>query len=218
MIQYKINKDLAEETGIHVGDGSMNFYKGNGHVYTVACHKDDDRDYMDNHILPLIKRIYGKEPKPRNWSQGTYGFRICSKDIIKFKNEVLELPLGKKTNIKIPSIILKDKKLMKHFIMGLFDTDGSLTLWKTNNKLYPRIYFSNISKNLVKQVKEFLLKEGFRVTEWETEYVEKNWNKAYKLSINGEKMLIKWIKEIGFNNSKHIRKLGSLKLNTKFYK
>ena len=97
MVKYKINKDLSEETGIHVGDGSINIYKSNGPCYTVACHRKDDKIYIDKFVLPLIKRIYGKGPKPRFWSQGTYGFRICSMNIIKFKNEVLGLPLGKKS-------------------------------------------------------------------------------------------------------------------------
>ena len=44
---YKINEDLAEETGIHIGDGSMNIYNG-VHAYTIACHHIDDRRYMDS--------------------------------------------------------------------------------------------------------------------------------------------------------------------------
>ncbi len=68
MEEYTLDEDLAEETGIHVGDGSMNVYVTNGACYTVACHRIDDRRYMDEFVLPLIKRIYGKTPKPRNWS------------------------------------------------------------------------------------------------------------------------------------------------------
>ena len=215
MLNYKINEDLAEETGIHIGDGSMNIYKGNGHCYTVACHKEDDKEYMDNFILPLIKRIYGKTPKPRYWSKGTYGFRICSIDIIKFKKEVLGLPLGKKKDIFIPFVLRNDKQLIKCFLRGLFETDGSLTLWKTNNKLYPRIYFSSISKKLVEQVKEILMEDGFRVTYWETQPRNINWSRIYKLSINGIEMLIKWVEEIGFNNPKNLRKLDILAIKHK---
>lgn len=215
MTKYEINDDLAEETGIHIGDGSMNNYRTNGPCYTVACHKYDDREYIDNFVLPLIKRIYGNEPKPRFWSIGTYGFRIRSKNIVEFKNEILGLPLGKKNEITIPQQIRRNKKLMKCFIRGLFDTDGSLTLWKTNNKLYPRIYFSNTSKNLVKQVKDFLISEGFRVTYWKTIYNQENWLDSYRLSINGVNMTIKWKNEIGFNNPKNIKKLGILGIKNK---
>jgi hypothetical protein len=33
MSKFRIDEDLAEETGIHVGDGSMNIYNG---VYTYT--------------------------------------------------------------------------------------------------------------------------------------------------------------------------------------
>ena len=185
MLKYKINGDLAEETGIHIGDGSMNVYKGNRHFYTVACHKEDDKLYMDNLVLPLIKRVYEKTPKPRYWSKGTYGFRICSVDIVKFKNEVLGLPLGKKKDITIPESIKQNEYYIRRFLRGLFETDGSLTLWWTNNKWYPRIYFSSISKKLAIEVKDVLTKMGFRVTYWENQPKNINWSKDYKLSING---------------------------------
>lgn len=216
-MMIEINKELAEETGIHVGDGSMNIYNA-GAYYTVACHHEDDKEYMLKVVLPLIKKVYNKTPKPREWSKGTYGFRICSKELVKFKNEILGLPLGKKTNISIPKPIKENEDLMKSFLKGLFDTDGSLTLWRTNNKLYPRIYFSNVSKKLVEQVKEFLTKQGFKATYWQTKYKQKNWNDSHRISINGEKMLVKWLREIGFNNQKHLRKLNKLEINQNFYK
>jgi len=215
MLKYIIDGDLAEETGIHVGDGSMNIYKGNKHYYTVACHHIDDKEYIDKTVLPLIKKVYGKTPKPRIWTKGAYGFRICSIDIIKFKNEILNLPLGKKKDISTPDAIRNNKKLMKRYIRGLFDTDGSLPLWKTNNKLYPRIYFSNISKKLVEEIKEFLMNEGYRVTYWETDLSNRGWSKVYKISINGTNMLLKWIKEIGFSNPKNIKKLNILGIKNK---
>jgi archaeal flagellar protein FlaI len=210
MKYYKLNANLAEETGIHIGDGSMNIYKWRKHLYTVACHKIDDREYIDNYVLPLIKNIYNKTPKPRPWSQGTYGFRICSIDIIKFKNKFLGLPLGKKKDIRIPEKIKNNKKLMKYLIRGLFDTDGSVTIWRRKNGLYPRIYFSNISEILVSEVRNYLLELGFKVTYWKTIPKQKNWNTAHKISINGYNMLYKWMKEIGFSNPKNIRKAKNL--------
>jgi len=210
MIKYKLNKELAEETGIHIGDGSMNIYKGNQCLYTVACHWKDDKEYIDDHVLKLVKNIYGKTPKPREWSKGTYGFRICSKNIICFKNKELGLPLGKKIGIDVPISIKKNDILMRYLIRGLFDTDGSLTLWKTNNKLYPRIYFSSISKKLVDTIREHLTIKGFRVTYWETTPKEEKWSKIYKISINGHNMLAKWVNDIGFKNQKNLKKLDRL--------
>ncbi len=98
---------------------------------------------------------------------------------------------------------------MRAFIRGLFDTDGSLTMWKTNNALYPRIYFSNISEKLVIQTKKFLVEQGFRVTSWKT---PQNGNRktVYKISINGIPMLRKWVQEINFSNHKNLDKVRML--------
>ncbi len=206
----KLTPELAEETGIHVGDGSMNVYKRNMHYYTVACHKIDDREYMEEFILPLIKKLYGKTPKPRFWSQGTYGFRICSKDIIKFKNEVLGLPLGKKIGVCIPNQILKEEKLVKSFLRGFVDTDGCITCFMANKKtVYPRIQMSNISIKLMNQIYLCLKKMGFRVSKWKIIYREE-WNDAVIISINGYEMVRKWKKEIGFSNPKHLKKLEKI--------
>ncbi|MBR9693185.1 hypothetical protein GOV07_04640 [Candidatus Woesearchaeota archaeon] len=209
-MNYILNEDVAEETGIHVGDGSMNIYasSGNGACYTLACHERDDREYIDSFVLPLIKKIYGKTPKPRNWSEGTYGFRFCSKEIILFKHNILGLPLGRKDNISVPKQILSNKQLMFAFLRGLFDTDGCVPLWRTNGALYPRIQFVSISRRLTDQVAEFLRSEGFRVTFWVHTTPKKNWKEAYCLSINGRSMAERWMKLIGFHNPKHLKKIA----------
>jgi hypothetical protein len=204
----EFSSDLAIETGIHVGDGSMNVYK-QGSLYTVACHHIDDKKFIDEVVLPLIFRIYGKSPKPRLWSQGTYGFRICSEEIIDFKHRVLGLPLGKKTQIEIPKQFLRDRKLFIDFLRGFFATDGCVYLWFTNNKYYPRLQMYNVSKKLILQIKENLEKMSFRVTIWKKEY-KNNWNTEYKLSINGMSMLRKWVTDIGFLNPKHKLKYENL--------
>ena len=210
-MKYPLNNnlgDLAEETGIHIGDGSMNFYasqRGKG-CYTVAGHHIDDREYINKIVLPLVKKVYGKTPKPRNWSQGTYGFRIVNNDIVNFKHTVLGLPLGKKVKLEIPELIIQDLDLTKRFLRGLVSTDGSVTVSTVNGKPYPRIYLSSISKELILQVKEILKKMGFRVSYWEGKQVESHWKLQYKLHLNGIEMLKKWNEEIGFNNPKQATK------------
>jgi hypothetical protein len=217
-VNYTITEDLAEETRIHVGDGSMNYYKNNGYCYTVACHETDDKEYVDDVILPLIKRIYGKTPKPRNWSKGTYGFRLCSKNIVEFKNQILGLPLERKENISVAESIYLDKKLMSAFLRELFDTDGSLYIWhrpNRKNQVYPRIYFSSISKNLVCGVREVLIKEGFRVSYCEIAPRKPNEQRLYRLALNGIEMVIKWANEIGFHNPKNTKKLAIMGIKNK---
>ena len=40
----KITPELAEEVGWHIGDGSMNFYKGKG-LYQLRGHIEDDKEH-----------------------------------------------------------------------------------------------------------------------------------------------------------------------------
>ncbi len=210
MIKYKINKDLAEETGIHVGDGSMNIYSG-VYSYTLACHHIDDKEYMDNYIITLYEKIYGIQPKGRAWSKGTYGFRIHNKQIIEFKKDILGLPMGKKDKINIPSQILEKQSFRKDFLRGFIDTDGGINTFLANKrKVYPRIEMCNVSENLMKEINQILKDLGFRTSTWVTKSKKARWNDLSRLSINGFEMLKKWKDEIGFSNPKNIKKAEKL--------
>ena len=161
-------------------------------------------------MLPLISKIYGKNPKPRNWSKGTYGFRIVDTKIVLFKNKILGLPLGKKLDLKIPDIFCKNKLLTKRFLRGFFSTDGSFIISLVNNKKYPRLFMSSISEKLMIQIKKVLINMGFIVSFWEGKQVNPNWKLQYKIHLNGFEMLSKWNEEIGFNNPKQVKKMNEL--------
>lgn len=90
-IPKKLTLQLAEETGIHIGDGSMGIYSSKG-IYSLAGHPIDDRDYFDRHIVPLYKRLYNAEVHIREWSRAR-GFQICSNELIEYKSK-LGLSLG----------------------------------------------------------------------------------------------------------------------------
>jgi len=204
-MKYVINTDLAEEIGMHVGDGSMNIYNG-VYSFTLACHHIDDKEFMDNYVVPLYTKIYGVKIKPRLWSKGTYGFRIHNKEMVEFKHS-LGLPLGRKDNIAIPEIILNTDSLLKAFLRGFMATDGSVNQFMANKKTtYPRIQLSNVSLELMKQIDVALRRFGFRVTVWTTSCNYPRWNKSNRISINGYNQLRKWHDEIGFINLKQEKK------------
>lgn len=198
---YRMNENIAEETGMHVGDGSMNIYKG-VYCYTLACHHIDDKEFMDSYVIPLYHKIYTVKIYPRMWSKGTYGFRIHNKELVEFKHS-LGLPLGKKDNISIPEIILNDDSLLKAFIRGFMATDGSVNTFMANKRtIYPRIQLSNVSEKLMKQIASALKRFDFQVTVWSFDYKDYGWNKSYRISLNGHIQLKKWHDEIGFINPK----------------
>ena len=65
-IPEKMTLELAEETGIHLGDGCLYVYTDkNGakfHQYSVSGDLRDEEIYHLNYVVPLIKRLYNLEP------------------------------------------------------------------------------------------------------------------------------------------------------------
>lgn len=193
---------LAEEIGIHLGDGSMNIY-GKSHLYSLEGHYNDDKKYYQNYVAPLIKQLYNLEVRLRERkSAGVYGFQIGSKGLVHFKKR-LGLPLGSKKNIEIPSLIINsDKTIISSFIRGFFDTDGGIYLERKNKKLYPRIQITNYSDKIMIQLKEILE----NVFEFNLCFYRDTNTKTYRLIIRGENNFDKWMELIGMNNPKNILK------------
>ena len=179
-IPEKLSDELAEETGLHIGDGSMNFYNNKNNfkgMYSLRGHIFDDVDHYKKRISKLYKEIYSFVPNLLSMkSTGVFGFQVWSDCIVTFKNEVLGLPLGNKINIKIPKILLNDKDYFISVIRGIFDTDGCIYLEKKNNKLYPRIQIATISSILAEQMVNNLIRIGFRATKHVENRESMGWN------------------------------------------
>jgi intein/homing endonuclease len=213
---YAVTAELAEEIGIHVGDGSMNIYNEMS-CYTLACHAIDDREYMDKHVIPLYERLYSVKIKPRMWSHGAYGFRLYNRAVLEFKHEYLGLPLGSKNSIQIPTCIRSDEQLMKAFLRGFVSTDGSVNTFVANKKtFYPRIEMGNVSKQLILQIQAFLVSNGYRTSIYRINKDSLTWNDGLRVTLNGFAMLKKWREEIGFPNPKQDHKAQDLLKNKPF--
>ena len=169
----KISSELAEETGWHIGDGSMNFYKNGGKlkgIYQLRGHIEDDKQHYIKRIKPIFRKLYDLKINLREMpSTRVFGFQIWSNDLVKFKSE-LGLKLGPKVNIVIPKIFMKNKELKIAVIRGIFDTDGCIYLQKKNNKLYPRLEIKTISLKLAEQLKKLYLKLNLRATMYKNSY------------------------------------------------
>lgn len=125
------SEDLAEETGIHLGDGSLQINrwgKWNNHVYSIDGHLVDDMMYYDSHVIPLIQKLYNLTPRKRiNKDRNSCQLEIKSKAVILFKKNVLKLPVGNKINAKIPKEIFEDRVFSQKFVCGMIDTDFTVT-------------------------------------------------------------------------------------------
>lgn len=192
-LPIEMSIELAEEIGIHLGDGCLSKKKN---YFSVKTNKIEEK-YIAGFIFPLYKRLYGLDLKLMELPS-VCGFEIYSQAICEFKNKILDLPYGKKVYlIEIPSVILetRNKEIYRACIRGIFDTDGCVGIAKSKNN-YPSISFTIKSEKLINQVKEMLIKLGF------IPYAGK-----YVINLNGREMLNKWMKEIGSNNPKNLNRL-----------
>lgn len=209
-IPVRLNEDLAEETGLHIGDGSMNFYKNKNNFkgsYSLRGHLFDDRLHYDKVIGPLYKRVYNLDISLREMpNTGVYGFQKWADDLVNFKNKLLGLPLGSKLNVKIPNQFFKKDFLLKATVRGIFDTDGMLYLEPKNHKLYTRIEIFTTSKILGYQLYKVVNNFGIRATIYLDKKTNKNWNDIFKICVRGDVMLDKWMSKIEPHNFKHLLK------------
>lgn len=199
----KITPELAEEVGWHIGDGSMNFYNNKG-FYQLRGHIKDDKEHYLNRIKPIFEKLYNTKINLRDmFSTRVFGFQIWNSDLVKLKQS-LGLPLGKKSDIKIPAVFLEKDNLRKSVLRGIFDTDGGIYLETKNNKIYPRIYITTISKKLSEQLIKLFESLGLRSTAYSQLYNKKfNRQRSYVITIRGVEMFHKFIKEINPQNPKH---------------
>ncbi len=124
----EMTPDLAEEVGLHLGDGSMNYYSGKG-LYQLRGHMEDDKSHYISRIKPLYKLLFNIDISLRDMpSTRVFGFQIWSDKLVNFKKNILGLPVGPKHDFLIPSVIVGNDEFSRSFIRGFFDTDGCLYL------------------------------------------------------------------------------------------
>lgn len=201
--------DLAEETGIHIGDGSMNRYfsgKKTHWEYTYCCNAKEEKEYLD-YVETLLKKLYSLNPKRESKKKdNTSLLRYFRKEIVIFKNSI-GLPLGRKDGITIPVWVLLDDKFKIACVRGIFDTDGSIILIKRKKSLYPRIKISSKSKKLIIQLNDILIENNIRsIITVDRRITKKHPNPIWHVEANGISNFKKYAKTFGFSNSKHLNK------------
>ncbi|MDD5132819.1 MAG: LAGLIDADG family homing endonuclease [Candidatus Nanoarchaeia archaeon] len=199
----KITPELAEEVGMHLGDG---FLSGRKTEYRLKGNKDE-KDYYDTFIKGLYKSLFNINLNIKEY-EDTYGFEMYSKAIHTFKSKVLGLPIGRKINVKIPDIFkINDITILTSLLRGLYDTDGCITFMSHYNhkKYYPHITFAQKSDFLIKDIYNILKMLGFNPCYFKGEGYS-------SLSLYGYNSLKRYMDLIGFHNPKHLRKVNNWKL------
>lgn len=191
-IPPEMSPELAEEIGIHVGDGNLFIKEREGiFLFRVSGHLIDDIIFHEEFIQNLFKKLFNLKLRTvKRPSRNEVSSEIKSKAVACFKRS-LGLPAGPKTFIRIPEDIKKEVFLLKCFIRGLVDTDFSLSL---NDVFSLRLNTS--SKTLAFDTEEALRKLGFHPARFPS-------GGTTHVMLGKKKDVFKFIEDIGFHNSKH---------------
>ncbi len=206
---------FAELLGAFAGDGWMS-KTNSGIALFITGNPKDEKDYYNKRIKFLFKKVFSIELTPRNFTYwSVYGIYIGKKKIIK-KFIDSEMPVGEKSHsVKVPNKILKNKKLYKSFLRGLFDTDGCISFGKSYNQNaskwqkathhIPRISITTVSEHLAKDVHKMFNSLGLRFS-LRTQKAYKNNSQAYCLEFGGKKRAKEFFKKIKPQNKRHLDK------------
>ena len=212
----KIDGEMAELMGIHIGDGCISENDRYSEYY-LGGDLIEEREYHDNWVGPLFNKkiMYPLFNKNVNYKEhpkvGIYGFHIFNKKLVNFFNKELGIKSGPKINIGIPKKILSDNKLLKRFIRGLFDTDGNLYFDKNyscknpkNN--HPIIKLGTVSERLVIDVFNSLKSFGLNPRMKRPYRGKRDKNIVYTVLLYRKSDIKFFIEHIGFKNPKHSTK------------
>lgn len=210
-----MNKEkLAELLGAHIGDGCISINKRYS-MYYLGGDLIEEREYHDSWVSKLLNQVMKDLKKPKVKykeypSTGIYGCYIFNKEVVNFFLEK-GICFGQKINQGIPDFILKEDKLIKRFIRGLFDTDGNIYFDKNRScknpiNNVPIIKLGTTSLKLANQVVFSLTKLGFNPRLKKPYQGKRDKNPVHTVLIYRRKDIRKYIKEIGFKNSKHLTK------------
>jgi|TARA_Y100000310_G_C20703963_1_gene832945 hypothetical protein len=205
---FKMNKRTCEFYGSLMGDGCITKHKIKGrkhhrHVICFVGHRELEKEYHEIYLRNLIKEEF--KLNPYIWVSKKKKARVLKIHNKSLFSELIKLkfPLGKKgQKLKIPKKIENlPWNLQKYVIRGLFDTDGSIYARKDEFYRHPHLSITSISRPLIKQLHKILRKRGYPA--WINKYPLKF---AQAIVIKGNKNTIKWMRDIGSSNSKHIFK------------
>lgn len=200
------NKELAELFGIILGDGHVEKIKiGNKiRAYSVVITGDSIKDniYLSNYVSGLFKRLFGEEGNLRfSKESNSIHLKIYGKKIIEFIERKGIKPGNKKlNNQKIPDWILNNKKYLESCLRGLIDTDGCIYYISRNNRNL-RISFTSYIPKLLNEVRKSFIKLGFHPSKIIREK---------DITLSRKEDIEKFLKEIGFSNNKHLKRLQDL--------
>lgn len=215
IIPEKLTPLLAEDIGIHIGDGSL--YKCNRWKSTyefLYASNIDERNYL-NHIIRLKEKLYNlKKYRVRLKKGKELDLIFNSLAIATFFETSLGIPAGSKVYTAIvPAVIRKSKNkdIIPSFLRGVVDTDFYFSYKNKKGKPYPVLSGNFASQKLVEDLSDlFRFLDIGHNTRYSFAVPDRRFNKFYirnNLTVNGHSNMKKFISVVGFNNPKNIERL-----------
>jgi hypothetical protein len=211
--------------GIMLGDGCLSQYVDKAKrerfcISITGCASDDWPFYK--YILTDLLKSFGRKSVSIKKRSNCGAIEINFPDKILFdKFHFYGFPIGKKgPALFIPSYFY-EKDLVGLVVAGFIATDGSLVLTKNPHKYYPRIEGNGISKKLITQIQEYLIKMGMNGAVYlaKRKNVNPRFNiqPQYRFQFNGKENLLLFENLVGFVNLKHQKKFEEFLAYDKMY-
>jgi intein/homing endonuclease len=132
-MNFELDCDMTYLIGVILGDGyisnSSKSKKDKSKDYRISIDLSDKK-YLSSEIFPIFRKLTNTKSVPKERNQKNRKSRlylmIRHKELYFFLTKNMGLPSGKKSGrIKVPEKIINlDLELKRHFIAGVFDTDG----------------------------------------------------------------------------------------------
>lgn len=155
IIEPKMNAYLAEILGILNGDGHISNFK---HEVCIVGDLKEKKYYI--YLKKLFQRAFGISFTIYK-GESYFKLRTYSTELSDFLTKEYGLPKGNKLGkLKIPKQVLTSRNLLKSYLRGLYDTDGSFYIRRRND---PVVQITSADPSFLKEVKEALISLDFNV-------------------------------------------------------
>ncbi|HLC92967.1 MAG TPA: LAGLIDADG family homing endonuclease [archaeon] len=213
----KLTPELAELTGILIGDGCLSKYFANFDKrwrYELAfTGNNDEYDYYRDFIQPVFKNYFNTKGRLFIRKDNSTRFHVLSKVAFDFFAGI-GIPIGEKSHsVSIPREIMSTTNLLAPCLRGIWDTDGSIyqrypKQYKNHPKHYSHLksmHLAMVSKSVIEDVKECLTRLSIQSSEITTDD-----RGAFRLYITDQLEIAKYMEKVGFRNVHHLKRIFSM--------
>lgn len=201
------DEKLAEFIGAVLGDGNIHSYKKGKRTgtYCIRIAGDYKRDkHYHNYLKKLSDSLFNLNTKEVIFPKRNERFlNFYSKELVEFFIKQGLIPGDKiKNQLTIPKWIFENDLFLRACLRGLIDTDGCIHQMSKKDSQLLRIKFTNYNFKLLADVRKAFIILGFSPSKIIC-------NRDVYLSRKSD--IEKYLREIGFSNEKHIKRLQGFK-------